>query len=125
MQIYDVIRVDIPLFFRCDNVGILSSLIWGRSCDIDQGSRHNLGDEREHILLTVSTVSMENRPFRIANKSSASQEILRILWKPKVHDDIHKHPLSLSILSHINPGHSPSQQPSTWVFILVLSSNDS
>ena len=44
-----------------------------------------------------------------ANKTSVSQEIPRVSWKPKVHYCIHNNTLSVPILSHINPDHtSPS-----------------
>jgi len=50
--------------------------------------------------------SMEQSPSREAKCFSASQEVPRILWNPKVHCHIHKSPLPLSLLSHINPVHA-------------------
>jgi hypothetical protein len=49
---------------------------------------------------------MEQNHSSEANSFSASQEIPRILWNPKVHYGIHN---SLPpILSQINPAHPPS-----------------
>ena len=52
------------------------------------------------------TYSMEQSPSWEANHLSASQEIPRILWNPKVHYRIHKCPPPVPILNHLDPVHT-------------------
>jgi hypothetical protein len=51
---------------------------------------------------------MEQSPFWETNRFAASQEIPRILRNPKVHYHIHKCPPPVSILSQLNPVHTPT-----------------
>ena len=51
---------------------------------------------------------MEQRPSWEANRFSASQEIPRILWYPKVHYSIDKFPPPFPNLNHLDAVHTPT-----------------
>jgi hypothetical protein len=61
----------------------------------------------------LHTYSMEQSPSWKAIRFSASQEIPRLLWKPKVHCRFHNSPQLVPILTHINPVHAPPPFPTS------------
>jgi len=59
-----------------------------------------------YLLTYLLTYSTEQSPSCKANQFAANQEILHILWKPKVHYRLHKYPPTVPILSQLDPVHT-------------------
>jgi hypothetical protein len=59
------------------------------------------------IIIIIITHCMEQSPSE-AKRFSASQEIRRILWNPKVLYHIHKCPPPVPVLSQLDTVHSPT-----------------
>ena len=68
-----------------------------------------------------NTYSMEHSPSWKTNRFSASQEIPSILWNPKVHYRIHKHPPPVPTWANSNQSIAP--HPTSWRPILKLFSH--
>jgi hypothetical protein len=64
---------------------------------------------------------MEKCPSWQANSHSASQDIPRLLWNPKVHYRVHISPPLVSVLSQVNPVHT--FQPISLKTVLILPSD--
>jgi hypothetical protein len=64
-----------------------------------------------YLITYLLIHSMEQSTSWEANWFSASQEIPRILWNPKVHYRIHKFPPPACILSQIDPVRTPILLP--------------
>ena len=73
-----------------------------------------------YLLTNLHTYSMEKSPSWEANRFSASQEIPRTLWNPKVHYLIHKYPPPVPILSQIDPVHTPTSHYLNTHFNIIL-----
>jgi len=78
------------------------------------------------LIMIILTNFMEQSPWE-ANSHSPSQEILFLLWNPKVHYRVHRIPPLVPILSQINLVHTFSpcfpKISSSFIFLSTLRSS--
>jgi hypothetical protein len=72
---------------------------------------------RRYTSLTHSL--MELSPSKEAANRAATQELLSVLWNPKVHYSVHKSPSVVPILSQIDPIHTIPSYLSKIIFNIV------
>ena len=121
LHYFGVLKRHFKRTYRSKTIGTPGSQICASKCTLRQHHVLSIVNCRNSITYLLLTYSMEQSPSWAANRSSASQEIPRILWNLKVNYRTHKWPSPVPILSHIYPGQVP--HTTSWRSILILSSN--